>query len=115
MKSGMSHPVYEIIDNARKALQKWAEDSGIVIYRIELVAAFESLSDIHAIWIFYPSNRDLDDFKKNGTSETVKQQYLQELKFYDFPFAEFPRVIFEFDSDENVRKSYAGSYFLRLR
>lgn len=79
------------------------------------MAVFESWSDSHALWVFYPKNKDLEKYNKNGTSEKIRQCYVKSLEAHNFPFSEFPRVGFEFDSDENVRKNYAGNYFYRLR
>lgn len=45
----------------------------------------------------------------------MKRVYLDCLRESGYPFDEFPNVAFEIDSDENVRKNYAGSYFYRLR
>ena len=45
----------------------------------------------------------------------MKEVYLKLLKENGYPFEHFPDVVFEIDSDENVRKNYGGSYFNRLR
>ena len=89
----MSHPAYKIIDSAKADLEEWANIHQIPIHRYEFVAVFESWSDSHSLWIFYQ----------------------QALEARNFPFSEFPKVGFEFDSDENVRRNYAGNYFYRLR
>jgi hypothetical protein len=48
-------------------------------------------------------------------NDEMKNCYLSLLRDFGYPFDKFPNVVFEFDSDENVRKNYAGSYFYRLR
>ena len=111
----MSHPAYKIIDSAKADLEEWANIHQIPIHRYEFVAVFESWSDSHSLWIFYPTNKDLEKLNKNGTSEKIKQCYQQALEARNFPFSEFPKAGFEFDSDENVRRNYAGNYFYRLR
>ena len=111
----MSHSAYKIIDSARADLGEWVKSQHIPIHRYEFVAVFESWSDSHSLWVFYPTNKDLEEFNRNGTSEKIKQRYHLALNSRNFPFAEFPKVGFEFDSDENVRRNYAGNYFYRLR
>ena len=111
----MSHPAYQIIETARSELEGWAKKNGISIFRLEFVAVFEHWSDSHSLWVFYPTNKDLEKYTKDGTSERIKEQYQKSLESNSFPFSEFPKVGFEFDSNENVRNNFSGNYFYRLR
>jgi hypothetical protein len=68
----MSHPAYQIIESARSELKVWAGNVGVPIHRFEFVAMFEPWSDSHALWVFYPTDKELAKFNKDGTSEKVK-------------------------------------------
>lgn len=64
--------------------------------------------------IFYRSDADIEASAENGVSSEIE----------DFVYAELDRlgrgcrdqidVEFEYDSDENVKKNFGGSYFARL-
>jgi hypothetical protein len=47
--------------------------------------------------------------------DEMQRFYLASLKKAGYPFHKFPNVVFEVDSDENVRKAFGGNYFNRLR
>jgi hypothetical protein len=82
------------------------------IYRFFHLSQFgESLE----IYIFYKSNVLLQRNLENGITEKIKTLILEKLNQLGY-FSEFSsNVLFEFDSDENVKKNYKGNYFLRLR
>lgn len=66
------------------------------------------------VYFFLLNNSDVKELKP-GTTEEMKALYLKFLKESGYSFEDFPNVVFEIDSDENVRKKYGGSYFNRLR
>jgi hypothetical protein len=67
------------------------------------------------VWIFFPTDDDLNQHIRSGATEAIEADFRNILKQLKYPFRRFPRVGFVFDSDENVQKNYEGSYFYRLR
>ena len=95
-------------------LQDWCQTRGIKIFRIEHVITWEDWDDGIGVYIFTKTNKELNNLSEKYI-ENLKSEYLNGLKRNNYPFDKFPNVVFEFDSDENVRKNYEGSYFYRLR
>ena len=111
----MSHKAYKVIENAKLDLMAWAKERQIPTHRIEYVAAFEDWNDHLSVWIFFDTNSDRDKCVENGVVNEIKNTYLEILRKYEYPFDEFPKIDFEFDSHENVVKNFRGNYFYRLR
>lgn len=111
----MSHPGFASLDPARRAVLSWAASQHIPLHSIEFVATFEDWDDGIGVWVFYETNAQLEQGFGDGTSERVKARVVEELRSASYPFAEFPNLVFEFDSHENVVLNFQGNYFYRLR
>lgn len=94
--------------------KNWCQIKGITIFRIEHIITWEDWDDGIGVYIFTKTINELSNLSENDI-ENLKSEYLNGLKRNNYPFDKFPKVAFEFDSDENVRKNYEGSYFFRLR
>ena len=66
------------------------------------------------VYIFLETMAQRENLRPEEMVE-MENCYLELLRNACYPFDKFPNIVFEFDSDENVRKNYAGSYFYRLR
>ena len=111
----MAHSGFEAIEGARIEFLAWAQANGIPINRVEFVATFQDWDDGIGVWIFYDRNKDLVERNENGLSDEIKSKFMGCLERNDYPFADFPNVIYVFDSHENVQENYKGNYFYRLR
>lgn len=106
---------WSILKSAEKELISWDSLHSINIYRIEYVAIFEDWSDGIEIYIFYKTEKEKIQVQEEGYIDKVKGHFIHLLKKYNYPFVQYPNVVFTLDSDENVKLNYEGSYFLRLR
>lgn len=111
----MAHRAYKIIEKARSKLESWAEARSISLHKIDFVAAFEPWSDSLGVWAFYKLRTEVETCEKDGTSDAIREEFLELLKKYKYPFDEFPQVDFEFSSHQEVEEDFEGSYFYRLR
>lgn len=94
-----------------------AKVKGIRIRNTEFVTTSEDWDDSLGVWFFYEKDMDIVKYEADGTTERIKQHFLEQLEASKttYPFSKLPNVIFEFDSHENVVLKYQGNYFLRLR
>ena len=106
---------WEIIARAREMLLELEASKGIAIHEVHITATFEKWDDGIGVWIFFPTDDELNAYGKKGATEAIETDLRNILKQLKYPFRRFPRVNFVFDSDENVQKNYEGSYFYRLR
>lgn len=109
------HIGWSIIQKAREALIQFALARNLTIHSVEYVAAFEDWNKGIGVFVFFHTDSDLRAHTESGTTQVLKEKFLAILAELEYPFEKFPNVHFDFDSDENVRKNYGGSYFLRLR
>jgi len=108
-------PEWSIIETARQELIRFAIARGIRIHSVHYVATFEAWDSGIEVWIFFQTDSDLREHKEANATKSLEAEYLRILRQLDYPFERFPDVGFHFDSDENVRQNYEGSYFDRLR
>lgn len=111
----MEHPAYQILEDAKQELIDWVKEKALPIHKVDYVSAFEEWNDSLGVWVFYDTDLSLKESNANGVSSRVKDKYQEILTMHSYPFSEFPKISFEFDSHENVMKNYEGSYFYRLR
>ena len=106
---------FKIIGKAKSKLLGWARRREVPIHRIVQVASFEEGSKTLSVFVFYERDTDVMRCSEDGTSESIKGQYLTMLKKLRYPFDKFPKIYFTFDSHEQVEREYEGSYFFRTR
>jgi len=102
------------VESANKAFTRWCATRNIPLHGIQHVITWEDWDDGIGVYIFLHTIDQIEGLRSDEIEE-MKNRYLEYLRKFDYPFDKFPKVVFEFDSDENVRKNYAGSYFYRLR
>ena len=67
------------------------------------------------VYIFYPTDQNVKENERSGTSQTIQSMFEQELDRVSRGPKSGTELRFEFDSLENIRKNYEGSYYNRLR
>jgi hypothetical protein len=102
------------LKSAEKAFRAWMASKSIPVERIEYVATFEDWDTNTEVYVFFPTNADLERHKTDGAIQEIEAHYRQLLSDAHYPFDRWP-VVFLFDSHENVLKNYEGNYFYRLR
>lgn len=102
------------IRDADAAFTRWCSDNGVPLHTIDHVITWQTWDDGIGVYLFLENISDVDALDREQ-SDQIKATYLEFLKEFDYPFDKFPNIGFEIDSDENVKKNYAGSYFNRLR
>jgi hypothetical protein len=71
--------------------------------------------DVFRTYVFFETDRDLEECKKNGILDDLQALVINELARAGRWRKNQTVVAFELDSDENVKANYEGDYFLRLR
>ena len=106
---------FEIIESVKKDLLQWSQSKGIRLCHLESVVPFVETDDtLHTVF-FYETNADVALYKGNGTSNQIIAYYFDLLRRFG-SLVEHSKVnSIEFDSDENVKRNYQGSYFHRMR
>ena len=65
---------------------------------------------------FFHTDKQIEDAKRNGTTEEMKKQYYDLLKKYDeFNYIKPDTFFLTFDSKENFDKTYQGNWFYYSR
>jgi hypothetical protein len=66
-------------------------------------------------YIFFASDADLRRAESDRTTETIRQYFVDAVQKASAPEPQLEPIEVIFDSDENVRKHYQGSYYLRFK
>ena len=108
-------------ENYNKSLTKTDSDfedscsaKQIRSHSIHHVITCEEWDDGIGVLILLNKIKEVTHLKKQSSNE-IKETYLDSLNRHQYPFENFPYIVFEIDSDENVRKNYGGSYINQLR
>lgn len=104
----------ESVKKADATFSEWCKEHAIPLHGIEHVITWQKWDDGIGVYFFLHKIEDLMKLRPEKSQE-MKEAYLKFLSESGYPFEKFPNVVFEIDSDENVRKNYGGSYFNRLR
>jgi len=93
-------------------IKNWSKDK-CPIYKIYGIPAGDKVP--LQIFIFYKKDKDLQTNIASGLVEQTKTAFIRILDEVGY-FKKHPHdVTFEFDSHQNIKKNYKGSYFFRLR
>jgi hypothetical protein len=103
------------IEKAEQLTFEWTKLNDIKLFRIEFIVPFVLTDKSLEVYLFFDTNKNLSEYETNGTTELVKQKYLDSLIELDYPNDYLKEVSFIIDTDENVQKNFEGSYFYRLR
>jgi hypothetical protein len=100
--------------SAEEKFRLWAAGNGMRVHHVLPMAFFEESNPQSLIYVFFPSDSDLESYRqtrKLHQAETCYRKFLIEALF---PEDRFP-VTFIFDSHQNVQESFGGNYFDYLR
>ncbi len=107
----MTNPEWKHLDEVRaRVLARLPADVAVdkVLYVPITVTEIE-------VYIFYPTDQDVKENERSGTSQAVRSLFEQELDKVLRGPKSGTELRFVFDSSENVRKNYDGVYYNRLR
>ncbi len=106
---------FDYIEKAEQLTFEWTKANNIKLFKIEFIVPFV-LTDISLqVLLFFDTDKTLSEYDADGTTQLVKEKYLDSLIQLDYPKKYLNEVSFIIDTDENVQKNYQGSYFARLR
>lgn len=106
---------FDYIEKAERLTFEWAKANNIKLFKIEFVVPFIPEDVSLSVWLFFATDKMVNDYAADGTTELIKEKYLNSLVLLNYPKNYFDEVSFFIDSNENVQKNYNGSYFYRLR
>jgi hypothetical protein len=111
------YPPFPAIEQALSDVLDDMKLRGIAINHTEIVTTSEEWDDSLGIWFFFEDDSELATRRMDGTTVAIEALFKDRLEAAKNPyfFSKLPKVVFEFDSHENVQRNYQGSYFLRLR
>ena len=66
-------------------------------------------------YIFFKKNRNIAECEANGTSQDMRDFVYDKLEEFGRGKRNETKIVFEFDSFENVQENFEGNYFLRMR
>jgi len=65
--------------------------------------------------VFFEKDEDISACEKSGITDDIQRFVYEELERLGRGERKNINVVFEFDSDENVKRKFNGDYFMRLR
>lgn len=80
----------------------------------EIFLFYSPKTDTFGTYVFYSTERQIEEAAKTGLSDEVKNTVLEELEKVGRGCRGTIKVEFEFDSHENVERNYEGDYYKRL-
>jgi hypothetical protein len=72
-------------------------------------------TSIFGVFMFFETDKEVTENKENGLIQEIMDSVFEEFDNGGLGKREDLELIFEFDSDENVKANFGGSYDLRLR
>ncbi|MCX7745413.1 MAG: hypothetical protein N2645_00780 [Clostridia bacterium] len=103
---------WDLLEKAKIVLMNWTRANNINLFTVHFVPMHDFSLEVY---VFYESDFDITQNKRNGISDTIKQVFLKALNDLNYMNIFSNNITFTFDSNENVMNNYQGSYFLRLR
>jgi hypothetical protein len=102
------------LKSAEGRFRDWAASNEVSVVRVLPVAPFEESRPNTVIYIFFPTDSDLDGYRKARKLQEIEIFYRKWLTEALYPMDRFP-VTFEFVSDQLIEKAYGGSIYNFLR
>jgi hypothetical protein len=103
---------WKIIEKAKDSLLKYPKKNNINISAIHFIPMLDSSIEVY---VFYEKDDDIVQNQINGTTERIKEDFLEIVSDLGY-FNNFKdNISFIFDSHEKVVNNFEDSYFLRLR
>jgi hypothetical protein len=106
---------FKYFEKAKPEIMKWAKLNDIKLCEVYPVIPFVEDDFKAEIWIFYETSKMISDYADVGLTHRLEEEFLAILKSIGYPENYIPLLTFIYDSNENVRYNYGGSYYNRLR
>lgn len=106
---------FRYIELARQRLIEFARAQGIRLMHVEFVVPFVEDDFNLSAWLFYGSRDDVDEYAKDGTSESLHSRFGGELANAGYPVNWLPLVDCYYASKQEVDEEYDGRYFRYVR
>lgn len=107
----MPDPAWTGLEHVRDAvLRRWS-GSTPDIHSIHFVPSTSWIG----VYVFFEHNKDLDAVKSRGDVAVIRKTLMEELDAVGRGASSGIQIKVEFDSDQNVKENFSGSYFFRLR
>jgi hypothetical protein len=99
---------------AESKFRDWAAHNGVSVQLVLPLAYFEERNPSTLIYIFFPTDSDLQGHRVTHKLQEIESCYRKFLAEALFPMDRFP-VSFRFDSHQHVQESYDGNIYNYLR
>jgi hypothetical protein len=100
--------------SAEGSFRDWAAANEVSIGRVLPMASFEESRPNTAIYIFFPTDSDLEKYRNARKLQEIEVCYRKWLTEALYPMARFP-VTFYFVSDQHIKEAYGGNLYDFLR
>lgn len=111
-------PSLAAIEIAIVGTMREAQALGIELQTIQLATTSEIWDEKLVVLFVYETDQHLRARDIDETHKWLKNQFEEELQKSQktLPFERMPdQIFYEFDSHENIKKNFNGSYYLRLK
>jgi len=102
------------LKSAEGRFRGWAASNKVVVARVLAVASFEESHPNTVVYIFFPTDSDLEKLRETSKLQEIEVFYSQWLAEALYPMDRFP-VTFQFISAQHIEESYGGSIYSFLR
>lgn len=111
-------PSFAAIEIAAASTVREARTLGIALRTIQFAPTSEAGDGNLTALLVYETVEQATLGAVDGTNESLRKRFEEQLRVSQkiLPFQQMPdRIIYEFDSHDNITKNYKGSYYLRLK
>jgi hypothetical protein len=103
-----------IVTSSRRKFLHWTKEKYVRFKSLQhLFPKDEGKLEITNI-IFYNKDSDINEYDKDGSTSTIIKKFKELLQLNGLPMIVIDAMVFEIDSDENVKLNYDGNYFNRI-
>lgn len=101
---------YSMKNKAMKILEKDLKKFKVKIHTSMCIPYFGMKMELI---IFFEKDSELLRYKENGMTDYIKEKFMEILNEIGYTKIFIDEVKIEFDTDENVKRKYAGNYYFR--
>jgi hypothetical protein len=106
---------FDIIAKAKKEFDTWVQNEPMHFKCLQFVFPFSESDTTITTWIFFLHDNDIKENEINGNTRLIKEKFKILIKKHRMPSEVIDNMLFEIDSNENVKSNFEGNYFYRLR
>lgn len=118
--NNLSDVQWNILTKAKNEIVEWSEKVHANIFAVYFIPSDDYSPTIPpenyslGVYIFYETDNDIINNKNNGITEESKKIFQQVISRLDYQKYFGNKIVYMFDSNENVVKNYEGNYYYRL-